>query len=118
MTESTSSNQLTKWKRVLIGALLSAGFAGISLLILWLAHFTDPFLLFAWPYFYAGLLGFNSKDPSATWVTILIWFFLGAGLAYFVGDNKKAVKLWSLPFGLAFTLSLVIWFLINNLNGG
>ena len=118
MTESPTSSKLVKLKRALIGGLLSGGLAGISLFVLWFMHFTDPFLLFAWPYLYSGLLGFNSENPSTIIIAILIWFFLGAGLAYFVSSNKKVMRLWFLPFGLAFLLDFLLWFAINNWNGG
>lgn len=117
MTNSHAPSKFTILKRTLMGGLLSAGFAGMNLLVLWLAHDTDSFMPFAWPYFYAGLLGFTSGTPASSLAAIVIWFFLGAGLAYFVRSNKKAVQLWFLPFSLAFLFAVLIWVIIKKFTG-
>jgi len=109
---------LEKLKRALIGGSLSGGLAGISLLVTWLAHSKDSYIPFAWPYFYSGLLGFNSGTLSSALVAFLLWFFLGAGLAYFVNNSQKAVKLWLLPFGLAFLFSFLIWVILMKFTSG
>jgi hypothetical protein len=117
MTNSNAPNKFAKLKRTLTGGSLSAGFAGMNLLVLWLAHDSDSFILFGWPYFYAGLLGFTSGAPASLLVSLVIWFFLGAGSAFFVKSNKKAILLWLLPFSPAFLFAALVWVIIQKFTG-
>lgn len=103
MTESPTPNKLAKWKRPLIGGLLSAGIVGIY------AKYIDMFLdgfsilsIFSLEFFCPPNCYFFSIG-NPWWVEILgygaillIWFLAGATITYFTRKNWLAIGLWLL----------------------
>jgi hypothetical protein len=101
MAEIPVSNQPSKWKRFLIGGLLSASIAGIPLLdlALWGRVGNDKLLLFYIIFIMPGtviqkLIGGN--DLAIFSLNLFFWFFAGALIAYANRSNKFAITYWLL----------------------
>lgn len=104
MTESPTPSKFAKWKRPLIGGLLSAGVVGISTgLITLLDYFMDggddrSILTLIFSFFPKLLMVFiNAGDPPFDPPLILMisfWFLVGATITFFIKSNKGAIRLW------------------------
>jgi len=110
MKESSTPSKFSKWKRPLIGGILSAATAVASLIISWLTPESDGLFFLKLPLIFIIALGVD----NLIFITLggfLIWFFLGLGITYLVSSNKKAVRWWLLLFTLAFlVLPLLAYF--------
>ncbi len=114
MTESPTPSKFAKWKRPLVGGLLSAGIAGISLFILMLL-FGSPSAagLLAWPLAVRMLFFRPRNEFTEIVIALLIWFLIGFMIAHFIKSNKQAILFWFLPLTLSFLPLLFGWYYVN-----
>ncbi len=98
MNESPTPSKLAKWKRPLIGGLLSAGIA----IIIWNGQ---------------GLFAYGFEEPlewfaaiTGIWGGIIgiffSWFLAGAVIAFYVRKNLAAFGLWILLYVLCTILGI------------
>jgi hypothetical protein len=100
MTESPTPSTFAKWKRALIGGLLSAGVVGLAT---GLAPLLDYFmgggddissiLTKIFSVFPLLLMGIGGDVPPLI-LTISFWFLVGATITFFIKSNKGAIRLW------------------------
>jgi len=109
MNETLASITYAKWKLPLGGGLISASVAGISLLSE--INGIEPFginnlgWIFAIPFDFSS---FINTDTSRLIATILLWFFYGFGLTYFIKDNRKAIGCWFAPVILLLIFAMLL----------
>jgi len=120
MTESSTPSKLAKWKRPLIGGVLSVlftvpviGWVTVSLVGedvggLILLVFLGP------PAFILQILYLEGAwwDNSIQLITVAtgFWFIVGAIIAYLIKSNKNAIFLWLLVFILQIVLTIWLFF--------
>ncbi|MBI3163254.1 MAG: hypothetical protein HYZ24_01110 [Chloroflexi bacterium] len=99
MTESPAPSKSAKWKRPLIGGLLSAlvSFAGVATIgsDSFFLLFDTPFIGIPW-IILDGIFQLDDMLIPGLFLTLGIWFVIGAAIAHTVKTNKKAIMLWLL----------------------
>ncbi len=121
MTESPTSSKLAKWKRPLIGGLISALLAVSSIFYAYLTDadypvsylsggFSAPAYIFTEAAFYDFQIPARFSLSSLT-LTFLLWFVMGASISYLIKKNWKAVGCWFLLLLICIPLFLIIMFL-------
>lgn len=99
MIELTSANNLIKWKRPVIGGLLSAAPAiilgGIVLLPFDLPEILVGFLYIVFGGLIALIYSAIPNIIAAVFTNVVVWFLIGAVIADLISKNIIAVVYWA-----------------------
>jgi len=116
MNESPNQKDLTRWKRSLIGGLLSAGIAGIIVALMYLFNFFPiPLIGFMTMGIIVSNFFFGDENLWIIIVSIIFWFFAGSIITYYIKVNSVAIKIWGVLFVGSFMLFLVFYVYLNDI---
>ena len=114
MTESSIPSEFTQWKRPLIGGLLSAGIAGMFVVLMYVLNFFPiPLVGFMTVGIIVSNLFFGDENLPIITVSIIFWFFAGSVIAYYNKLNNTAIKAWGILFVVSFVLFLLFYIYLN-----
>ena len=110
MTESPTPGKFAKWKRPLIGGLLSALLAGVILIsqssgILFVGS-AVPVWMFIPP------TTDNVPMPVVPFA-MLLWFLMGAVIAHIERNNMRAFLSWLILHAIFFSIAIALCFLCS-----
>jgi hypothetical protein len=113
MTESLTPSNFAKWKRPVIGGVISASIAAFFMLLYFLAYRIDWFYDFLFSTLDMDMLGAGFYAPGlpfwlvrfddlqgsiSTVFSIFVWFLAGFTITYLVRKNIIAIGLWILLY--------------------
>ena len=123
MANSLTSEKQWVRERPLIGGVLSAGIAGLTILIFYLMpNAISGFfgVMFLVPYYivesFVAMItsaSFRLNEWLGIFISILFWLIAGAIIARYFKENKVAIGCWLLLYLLSFPISLAIFFIKN-----